>query len=95
MHILTIVSAVVEDDRADDLILAYEELLAQGFPDGLLESRLLRSGEGTWAIHSLWRDLAALEAMRASGEPPAALALFKRFGAEPTLAIMRVAAASA
>jgi len=90
MNVLTIVSADVDPARADELVAAYEALLAGGLPDGLLETQLLGDGEGHWAIHSLWRDRAALEDMRAAPEPPAAPALFRRFSAEPSLAIMTV-----
>lgn len=90
MNILTIVTADIDETVATELTAAYRELLAEGLPDGLLETRLLGSGQGGWAIHSLWRDRAALEAMRASPEPPAAPALFKRFGGEPELTIMYV-----
>ena len=95
MNILTIVSADVDQDRADHLPPEFEDLIAGGLPDGLLETRLLADGQGHWAIHSLWRDRAALDAMRASPEPPVAPALFRRFGAEPTLAVMEVLADSA
>lgn len=90
MNILTIVTADVDEDRAEELTRAYEALLAEGLPEGLLETRLLGDGHGHWAIHSLWRDRAALDAMRAGPEPPAAPTLFRRFSAEPALAIMSV-----
>ena len=90
MNILTIVSAEVDQGEADELIAAYRALLADGFPDGLLHTRLLGDGAGHWAIHSLWRDRAALDAMRAAPQPPAAPALFRRFSAEPSLTVMPV-----
>jgi quinol monooxygenase YgiN len=90
MNVLTIVTADVDQAKAEELIAAYEILLAGGLPDGLLETQLLGDGQGHWAIHSLWRDRAALDAMRAGPEPPAAPALFRRFSAEPALAIMPV-----
>lgn len=92
MMVLTVVSATVDETQSGDLVAAFEDLLATGLPDGLLETRLVAGDQQQWAIHSLWRGQAALEAMRASGEPPAAPALFKRFGAEPSLAILRVMA---
>jgi quinol monooxygenase YgiN len=94
MNILTIVSADVDEDRAQHVTAEFENLLAGGLPDGLLETRLLGDGQGHWAIHSLWRDQAALDTMRASPEPPAAPALFRRFAADPTLVIMQVLADS-
>lgn len=90
MNILTIVKADIDETVATELTAAYQALLAEGLPDGLLETQLLGSGQGGWAIHSLWRDRAALEAMRALPEPPAAPALFARFGGEPELTIMHV-----
>jgi quinol monooxygenase YgiN len=90
MNVLTIVSADVDQSQAEELIAAYETLLAEGLPEGLLQTQLLGDGQGHWAIHSLWRDHAALDAMRAAPEPPAAPALFRRFSADPALAIMPV-----
>jgi quinol monooxygenase YgiN len=90
MNILTIVTADIDQRLAQELVTAFEELLAGGLPDGLLETQLLSDGQGHWAIHTLWRDRAALDAMRAAPEPPAAAALFRRFSAQPTLTIMPV-----
>ncbi|KJK10695.1 hypothetical protein UB45_18390 [Terrabacter sp. 28] len=94
MNILTIVSADVAEGRAGDLVQAFERLLGAGLPEGLLETRLLGDGRGHWAIHSLWRDRAALDAMRTSSEP-AAPALFRRFDAKPALVVMQLLAANA
>ena len=90
VNVLTMVSADVDQGRSAALVAAYETLLAGGLPDGLLETQLLGDGQGHWAIHSLWRDRAALDAMRAAPEPPAAPALFRRFSADPVLALMSV-----
>ncbi|SER95723.1 Antibiotic biosynthesis monooxygenase [Pedococcus cremeus] len=90
MSIRTIVTADVDQGQAQELVGAFRTLLAGGLPDGLLETQLLGDGEGHWAIHSLWRDQAALDAMRAASEPPAAPALFRRFSAEPALVVMPV-----
>lgn len=94
MNILTIVSADVDQGRADELRAGFEDLMGAGLPDGLLETRLLGDGQGHWAIHSLWRDREALDAMRSSTEP-AAPAFFRGFAAQPTLAVMHVVAARA
>jgi len=90
-QILTEVSAVVAEDHEDDLLAGFAALMDQQLPDGLLRTELLRGADGAWRIHSLWRDRAALDAMRASAEPPAAPALFRRVGADPTLSILVVA----
>jgi quinol monooxygenase YgiN len=90
MNVLTMVSADVDQSRAEELIAAYKTLLAEGLPEGLLQTQLLGDGQGHWAIHSLWRDRSALDAIRAAPEPPAAPALFRRFSADPALAIMPV-----
>lgn len=88
-EILTEVSAHVPDG-AGDVAAEFARLLQDPLPDGLLRTELLRGPEGDWRIQSLWRDEGALEAMRASGEPPAAPALFRRLGAEPVLHVLRV-----
>jgi quinol monooxygenase YgiN len=90
--ILTEVSAVVASDRVSDLLERFHRLLEQTMPDGLLRTELLRGDEDTWRIQSLWRDRAALDAMRAASEPPAAPQLFRDVGAEPTLRILTVEA---
>jgi uncharacterized glyoxalase superfamily protein PhnB/quinol monooxygenase YgiN len=91
-RILTEVSGVVPEANADAVLPAFEQLLRQPLPDGLLRTELLRGPDGEWRIHSLWRDQAALDAMRAAPDPPAAPALLRRLGAEPTLRIHEVAA---
>jgi len=53
-------------------------------------TELLAGRDGGWKILSLWRDQAALDAMRAGAEPPAAPALFRQLGAEPVLRIYDV-----
>jgi quinol monooxygenase YgiN len=88
--VLTEVTADVSPDRESEVVPAFRALLAKGLPDGLLRTELLAGPDGVWRIQSLWRDQAALEAMRAQPEPPAALALFRALGAEPTLKILTV-----
>lgn len=92
-QVITVVSAVVDDGESDLLQSLFAELLRQPLPEGLLRTELLRGSDRQWRIQSLWRDRAALEAMRAAG-PPAAPALFRRVGAEPDLTILEVVAAS-
>jgi heme-degrading monooxygenase HmoA len=90
--ILTVVSAHVDAERGDDLAEAFRRLVQRPTPDGLLRSELLRGADGRWAVHTLWRDRAALDAMRASTDVPAAPRLFLDVGAEPSLEILELAA---
>ncbi|MFI7483365.1 antibiotic biosynthesis monooxygenase [Kocuria sp. M1R5S2] len=90
-HVLTEVSARVSPERETELLNGYRALAAQPYPDGLLRSELLRAGDGRWRVQTLWRDQAALDAMRARPEPPAAPRLFRSVGAEPSLVVWQVA----
>ncbi len=90
-HVLTDVRAEVDPGREDDLVAGFRELVRSAVPDGLLRAELLRGAEGHWRIQTLWRDRAALDAMRAGSAPPAAPALFRSVGAEPWLEIFEVA----
>jgi len=85
--IMTEVSAVVASDRADDVAGAFAEVLQRPLPDGLIRPEPLAGRDGDWKVQTLWRDQAALDAMRAGPEPPAAPAMFRQLGAEPVLRI--------
>ncbi|MCH7230927.1 hypothetical protein L0U85_08700 [Glycomyces sp. L485] len=89
-QVLTEVSAVVAPEREADLLAAYRDLVEGPLPDGLVRTELLSGYDGHWRIQTLWRDHAALEAMRAAPEPPAAPRLFREVGAEPELALFDV-----
>jgi quinol monooxygenase YgiN len=81
-QILTTVTATVDPQRETELTTGFREITARALPDGLIRTELLRGRNGTWRIQSLWRDRAALEAVRNSAEPPAALELFSKVGAD-------------
>jgi hypothetical protein len=91
-QVLTEVSGIVAAEREADLLAAYRDLVAHPLPDGLVRTELLDGGDGHWRIQTLWRDRAALEAMRTGPEPPAAPRLFREVGADPQLRIHDVAA---
>lgn len=80
--IMTVVSAVVSPDREADLTDGFRAIGETSMPDGLLRTELLRGQQGIWRIQSLWRDRDALEAVRVSGQRPAAFELFERVGAD-------------
>jgi hypothetical protein len=92
--VLTVVSATVSEDAHEPLVAGFQKLIQGGFPDGLLRTELLQRPYGRWCIQTLWRDRAALDAMRAGSEPPAAPTLFRSVGSEPTLEIWDVVSGS-
>jgi len=92
VRVVTEASARVAPGREGALLRGFRELGRQPYPDGLLHTELLRGRDGRWAVRTLWRDLASLEAMRALPEPPAAPRLFRSVGAEPGLVIWQVVA---
>jgi len=92
MHVLTVVSAMIDPAEDGRLVSGFTELGRQPLPDGLLHTQLLRGSGGEWRIESRWRDRAALDAMRAAPGEPAAPALFRSVGGEPRLQIFDVAA---
>lgn len=91
-EIMTEVSAMVPDNRADEVVAAFEELLRAPMPDGLVRTELLRGRDGRWSINTLWRDQDALDGMRIGTTTAAAPALFRKFGAEPSLRVYKVQA---
>ena len=92
--VLTVVSATVDPAQEEHLAAAYQAVLDADVPDGLVASALLRGDANQWQITTLWRDRAALGAMRARmrarPELPAAPRVFREVGAEPTLAVFDV-----
>lgn len=89
-QVLTETSGVVAAEQEQALLDGYRELLTRPLPDGLLRTELLRGENGQWRIQTLWRDRAALDAVRARPEPPAAPALFREVGVEPTVTILHI-----
>ena len=80
--IVTIVDAQVPPEREADLLAGFERLTQEPQPDALLRSELLRGQDGARRIQTAWRDMAALQAVRQSGKPPAALELLDSVGAQ-------------
>jgi hypothetical protein len=87
------VAAILDPARVEELVTAYQALEAEPVPNGLLASVLLKGDNGQWQIATLWRDRAALDAVRTAPEPPAAPQVFRQVGAQPTLSVLEVAAA--
>jgi heme-degrading monooxygenase HmoA len=87
---VTIVEAMVETGREADLLEAWNEVTAGALPAGFIESSLLRAEEGHWRIVTVWESKDAVLAMRAKDEPPAALIVFERAGANPIVSMSTV-----
>ena len=89
-NIVTAVDAVVPRNREAELVEGFRRLGQVGAPDGLLRTELMRGQEGRWRIQTTWRDRDALMALRASGEPPAALRLLDSVGATHTHTVFTI-----
>lgn len=92
-RVLSEVSAVVAPDREAELVTSYRELVAGPLPDGLIRTELLRGPGGRWRVQSLWRDQAALDAIRSNPKLAAAPRLFTQVGAEPELTVFQLTVA--
>lgn len=87
---VTIVQGEVDSAREGDLRSAWKQRTAGQLPAGFIESSLLRSEDGTWRIATVWESKEAVMAMRESGEPPAALAMFEAAGSSPSVSMCTV-----
>lgn len=90
--LITILEAEVTTGQADALQEAFQRAVGQLDP-GIVETFLLRGAKDPdrWQIVTLWESRAALDAMRASGETPRGVQLFRAVGAEPVLSVFAVA----
>lgn len=91
--VITVLEATVAADQRDPLIRAYESAI-EALDPGIVETFLAESAQEAtrWQIVTVWGDRNALEAMRASGETPRGVRIFRAAGAEPTLTVLDVAA---
>lgn len=90
---MTEARASVDASLGGAVVAGFEALLAEPRREGLLNTELLH-GERDWCIQTLWREQAALVAMRASTDGPAAPGLFRSLGAEPEPTVLRVRAST-
>jgi hypothetical protein len=93
-RVLSVVSAIVDLQREDDLTAAYFELITEeALPPGLILTLLLKGASGEWKIHSLWRNREALDRMRGAlgpGEVPGVVWVFNQAGVDPQVDIFDV-----
>jgi quinol monooxygenase YgiN len=89
--VMTILEARVAEGQVSLLEQAFRDASSE-LPPGLVESFLVRD-EADPSLHrivTLWRDRAALDAMRASGATPKGVQIFRAAGAAPVVSIMDV-----
>jgi hypothetical protein len=91
--VLTILEARVATDRVGDLRRAFEATRTAPIPPFILRSFLVQSTQDpdVWRILTLFRSREDLDAMRASGETPRGVAMFREAGAEPALSLFDLA----
>jgi heme-degrading monooxygenase HmoA len=89
--VVTTLSANVAADKVAPLEAAFQS--AVGTLDaGIVETFLLHDARDVtaWRIVTVWESRAALDAMRATGQTPRGVQIFREAGAEPVLSIQDV-----
>lgn len=91
--VITVLEARVAADRAADLERAFRER-STALPPEILRSSLVRDSRdpAVFRIMTVWTSRAALLTMRASGETPKGVLMFRAAGAEPELGVYEVVA---
>lgn len=90
--VMTVLEARVPAERAASV----DAIFARGMrdvPPEIVETFLVRDTQDPqrFRLCTIWRDRAALDAMRASGVKPKGVQLFEEAGATPVLGIFDVA----
>ena len=89
--LMTILEARVPQDNWTALEGAFQ--LASQYQDaGLVQSFLVHSAreDDLWRIMTVWESREALNAMRATGETPRGVQIFRSANAEPALSIFAI-----
>jgi len=89
--VMTVLEAKVEPGMWQMLRKTYASLTAN-VPPEIKASYLLQEqkDKNYWQIVTIWRDNAALVAMRRSEKTPIGVLIFNKVGAEPTLTIFDI-----
>jgi quinol monooxygenase YgiN len=89
--VMTILQAQVSPAQSERLEAAFQEAVKTLDP-GILQTFCVRSTKvpTMWRIITVWESRAALDAMRASGETPRGVQIFREALAEPTLMVFDV-----
>ncbi len=91
--VITVLQAQVATEHVATLERIYREETAGAIDPGIVETYLVQNMRepATWQIITVWESREALDAMRATGETPRGIVIFRAAGAEPALTILRVA----
>lgn len=91
MEVITLVKGKVHSSKIEEFEEGYQSLKKQPKPQGFIASYLLQDtgDKEVYFIETVWESAEALERMRKE-ETPAAPALFKKVGTEPSLKIYNV-----
>ena len=88
LMVITVLEARVAAEKSSALEAAYNDSIKQ-LDAGIEQTFLVRNFKepARWQIITVWESLAALEAMRNSGQTPRGVIMFHAADAEPTLSI--------
>ncbi len=78
--VVTIIEAVVDPSREDDLVATYERAGGETLPPFIHKTFLLKGQGGVWRIVTVWRSREDLERYRRGGER---VVIFGAVDAEP------------
>ena len=88
--VLSITSATVAPESADNLVAAFREVTSQ-LPHSVLQTVLVKSGADDWRIITLWRSREQMLGYRQKVGTSAAVRIFRDVNAEPTVTEFDVA----
>lgn len=87
--IMSIVSAQIAPERADEVMEPFRRALRAGLPERR-QTSLLRGEDGSWKIVTFWGSRRDLDAYLTSVEEPFATRLLREAGGAPTVEILDV-----
>ena len=87
MQVLTVVEGHIPDAMMTDFEQSYASLGKGPVPEGWVGSSLLisKADPDFYRIETVWDSMVALEKYRQKAKAPAAVELFEKVGAEPTV----------
>ncbi len=93
--VMTVLEAQVAEDKWELLRQTYNQEI-RTLDAGINQTFLLQDARNRtqWRIATVWDTREALDAMRASGQTPRGVVIFRAAGAEPTLNVYEVASAT-